>query len=90
MNRRKRGEFASFLASSIWASPEYCYLESRSSLFDVHLAGKKCSKLEHYEQTIHVLKLFLFKALFDWVLALGSFSVCSVLDMIDICDLSKK
>ena len=56
----------------------------------MHLAGKKCSKLEHYEQTIHVLKLFLFKALFDWVLALGSFSVCSVLDMIDTCDLPKK
>ena len=34
-----------------------------------------------------MLKPFLFKTMFDWLLALGSFSMCSLLDMLDSCTL---
>lgn len=34
-----------------------------------------------------MLKPFLFKTMFDWLLALGSFSMCSLLDVFDSCTL---
>jgi hypothetical protein len=40
---------------------------------------------EHCERSVSALQLLFFKMLYDWVFAVGTFSIHSMMDLIDHC-----
>lgn len=72
--------FANFFASSVWLISKYNYLEA------IPHCLMWCYSEEQNARSLD-LKLLFFKYLFDLMLALGSFFLFSLLDLIYLCTL---
>ena len=76
------------LARKVLSSSQWCHMDGCPSLLDsVHWQERNNQCFEDSKRIVVDLKLFFFRTLSNWMSIVGSHSIFSIYDLMDVCQL---